>query len=56
MEVIDTVACIMNASRQSDLQHVITEVGMWSERKRHLFSPDLIQLAYKRLAQNNWIA
>ena len=55
MEILATVAYIMNESPGINLQSVINEVGLWSDRKKRLFSEEVIALAYNRLLLCKWV-
>jgi len=57
MELLGTVHWVMTHSTSSnDLDHVVSRVQHWSERKRSEMKPGHIDAARKRLTDEGWVS
>jgi O-acetyl-ADP-ribose deacetylase (regulator of RNase III) len=56
LELLATVHWVVqeNSLTQNDVQAVIREVHKWSDRKRMIFSPADIEIAWQRLHKHGW--
>ena len=57
MELLSTVHWVVNDDPEAahNVQKAILDVYSWNTRKKQLFSPDHIKIAWKRLYNQDWI-